>query len=182
MKGSVINTLRATSDLLTQQQAFDETDPWRHAGTRSLAQRLEDSEFPCIFARNAFKKGLIRIVFVEGTDPDDLVRLADALTDYTALSRDWDGRLDSAYPLVVLFSDATTGHQDIDGFHLFGWRLLHSLHNLDPSPWPEDVASHPADPHWSMCFSGMALFVNMSTPAHTRVLGWRTPADAYAAL
>lgn len=160
--------LPATSGLLTQQQAFQETDPWRRTATRDLAQRLEDSEFPCVFSRNAFKRGLVHIVFVEGSGPDDFTRLASALTDYTVLSRDWDGRLDSAYPLVVLFSDAATGHQDLDGFRSFGWHVLQSLHDLDPSPWPEEIAHHPSDPQWSMCFSGMPLFVNMSTPVHVR--------------
>lgn len=158
----------ATSGLLTQEQTLRETIPWRRAAVRDVEQRLENSEFPCIFARNAFKKGLVHVVFVEGTAPDDLMRLADALTRYVVLSRDWDERLDSAYPLVVLFSDAATGHQSLSGFHSFGWRVLQSLHNSDFIPWPEEFANHPSDPHWSMCFSGMPLFINMSTPVHVR--------------
>jgi N-omega-hydroxy-L-arginine synthase len=33
-------------------------------------------------------------------------------------------------------------------------------------PWPENVSENPESATWSMCFNGMALFFNMSSPAH----------------
>jgi N-omega-hydroxy-L-arginine synthase len=54
----------------------------------------------------------------------------------------------------------------VSEYHAFGWRVLQKLHEIDPAPWPEEVGKN-ADSHsWSMCFNGMQLFCNMSSPAH----------------
>lgn len=158
----------AVSTLLDQHEALDQARPWRAAAVREIGRRLGDFGFPCIFSRNAFKKGLVQFVLVDAVDDRGLRDLAVALERYVLESRDWDGRVDSARPLVVLFSPALTGRRTVRGYHAFGWEVLGRLHALDPGPWPESVSRDPEDPTWSMCFAGMPLFVNMSTPAHRR--------------
>lgn len=106
-KDSAIDTT-PTSGLLTQQQAFNETASWRRTATRNLQRRLEDGEFPCVFSRNAFKKGLVYIVFVEGTAHDDLTRLANALTEYIVLSS-FNGDFSHAIRKAPLLRQDTAG-------------------------------------------------------------------------
>ena len=56
----------------------------------------------------------------------------------------------------------------VEDYHAFGWRILTDLHDLDPAPWPDEVPADPDSPGWSMCFNGMALFCNMSSPAYRK--------------
>ncbi|WP_405776281.1 YqcI/YcgG family protein [Streptomyces sp. NBC_00859] len=155
-----------TTKLISQAQAVDDADGWHRAALEEVTSRLADPGFPCVFSRNAFRKQFVRFVFVEDAGSDGIRHLAEALTEYVELSRAWDGRLDTAYPLVVLFSaDAVTASTVAD-YHSFGWRVLQELHQADPEPWPEDVGKSPDSENWSMCFNGMPLFCNMSSPAH----------------
>lgn len=84
-----------------------------------------------------------------------------------ALSREWDGRLSTAHPLVVPFSTEAAPRTSLEGYHTAAWRMLQYWHELDPDPWPDEVARDPHVPYWSMCFAGMQLFVNVSNPAHS---------------
>ncbi|MFE0650039.1 YqcI/YcgG family protein [Streptomyces sp. NPDC059534] len=147
----------------------DAAEVWHRAAFGEVASRLSDPDFPCVFSRNAFRKGLLRFVFVEdreGGEDGGFGHLAAALTEYVELSKGWDGRLDTAYPLVVLFSpDAVTG-SSVAEYQAFGWQVLQELHHRDPAPWPQDVGRDPGSASWSMCFDGMPLFCNMSSPAH----------------
>lgn len=145
----------------------DSTLAWRDAAVGEVAQRLRHKGFPCVFARNAGKKGLVRFMFVEGFDPEELDHLAEHLKSFLDSCRDWDGRVDSAPPLVVLFApQVTAGCRSVRDFQDRGWWVLRELHRRDPAPWPVEIPISPEDPDWSMCFAGTPIFVNMSTPAH----------------
>ena len=140
---------------------------WRDAAVDDVTQRLRDRGFPCVFARNAQKKDLVRFTFVDGADPEHLDRLADDIAAFLEDCRDWDGRVDSAPPLIVLFAPRiTTGALTVRDYQDRGWWILRELHRRDPTPWPRAVPTNPEHPDWSMCFAGTAIFVNMSTPAH----------------
>lgn len=142
---------------------------WHGAVLDDLASRLTPpSDFPCTFSQNAFRRGLLLFSFVDGTGPADLAAMRADLADYVALSRGWNGRINTAHPLVMAFSPAAVGATGLAGHHAFGWRMLQHWHDHDPAPWPDDVARDPGLPFWSMCFAGMQLFVNMSSPAHAR--------------
>ncbi len=69
---------------------------------------------------------------------------------------------------MVAFAEDATQARTIDEYHAYGWRVLSELHEVDPAPWPAHVAIDPNSPDWSMCFNGMPLFCNMSSPAHRR--------------
>lgn len=161
-----VDRSRQTTKLTSQTQVLECGEGWHRAVFEDIASRLDDPDFPCVFSRNAFRKGLLRFVFVERADRDGMRHLAEALTEYVELSRSWDGRLDTAYPLVVTFSAHAVTERTVEDYHSFGWRVLQELHHLDPAPWPADVALDPDSASWSMCFNGMPLFCNMSSPAH----------------
>ncbi|MER6996561.1 YqcI/YcgG family protein [Streptomyces sp. NPDC000410] len=152
--------------LISQRHVLDGGEGWHRAAFEEIAARLTGPGFPCVFSRNAFRKELLKFVFVESAGSDGIRHLAEALTEYVELSRAWDGRLDTAYPLVVTFSTEAVTARTVEEYHSFGWQVLQELHHLDPAPWPEDVGQDPDSEAWSMCFNGMPLFFNMSSPAH----------------
>lgn len=142
-------------------------DGWHQSVLQALRQRLEaDPDFPCLFSKNAFARRLVKFILVEDRAEADIRRLAGALRDYVEISRDWDGSLGTAYPLVTAFSQRAVRCDTVEGYHAFGWDVLQKLHALDTATWPDRVADDPNAPYWSMCFHGMELFVNMSCPAH----------------
>ncbi len=156
-----------SSPLLTQAQISSDSPAWWKEILHDLESRLSgDSGFPCVFSKNAFKKKLIRFIFVPDVKNTGLRHLAAGLSEYVHLSRAWDGSLDTAYPLVVGFSRAAVEADATEAYHAFGWRVLQALHEQDPAPWPDHVGENPDAADWSMCFDGMPLFVNMSHPAH----------------
>ncbi|MBR1221530.1 YqcI/YcgG family protein [Bradyrhizobium sp. U87765 SZCCT0131] len=147
---------------------FERTS-WQGRCFTQLAERLTPpSEFPCIFSQNAFGRGLLLFSFVDDGSPHGLARAAEDLSSYVELSRDWDGKVSTARPLVVAFSRDVASAQDVAGYHDIGWRILQGWHEIDRTPWPDGVATDPHSPFWTMCFNGMQLFVNMSNPAHVR--------------
>jgi N-omega-hydroxy-L-arginine synthase len=140
---------------------------WHREVVEDLADRLgAHAAFPCVFSRNAFRKGMIKYLFVEAVDPAAMQSLAGGLRQYVEASREWDGRVDSAHPLIVAFSLEAVRAETVEAYHSFGWRVLQMLHEMDAMPWPCAVPTDTDSPQWTMCFAGMQLFVNMSCPAH----------------
>ena len=140
---------------------------WEEEMLRDLSDRLSgESLFPCVFAKNAYRKKLIKFLFVSTMDEPEIDRLVSGLCEYVRLSRDWDGTLNSAYPLVIAFSKDAVSARSVAGYHAAGWDILQLLHERDPAKWPDDVGRDPDAPDWSMCFDGMPIFCNMSTPEH----------------
>ncbi|MEU7755802.1 YqcI/YcgG family protein [Micromonospora sp. NPDC049101] len=154
--------------LLTQEHVAERARGWRRSAFEDLSLRLNDPDFPCIFSRNAFRKKIVNFIFVDSADGVGTRRLAEGLRRYVELANRWDGRLDTASPLVVAFATDAVRARTVEEYHAFGWRILHDLHDLDPAPWPDEVAREPDSPGWSMCFNGMPLFCNMSSPAHRK--------------
>lgn len=155
-----------STTLTAQQEAATFGTGWRARAFRDVESRLTDRGFPCVFSRNAFRKGLLLFSFAEGAGPDAIARLGVELADYVELSRNWNGLLDTAYPLLIVFSPAAVSAGSVAEYQAFGWEVLQKLHHVDPAPWPENVGTDPGESSWSMCFNGMPLFVNMSSPAH----------------
>ncbi len=142
---------------------------WHREVADDLARRLTPpSPFPCTFSQNAFRRGLVDFIFVERRDPDGLAGLRTDLARYVGEAAAWDGRMNTARPLVIAFSRAAARADTLAGYHRIGWDVLQDWHDNDPGPWPEGVARDPDAPFWSMCFAGMQLFVNFSAPLHVR--------------
>ncbi|WDZ82432.1 YqcI/YcgG family protein [Micromonospora cathayae] len=152
--------------LISQQEISIAGTGWQRSVLDDVGSRLADPGFPCVFSRNAYRKQLLKFVFVAGTTAPDIAHLAGGLTEYVKLSETWDGRLDTAYPLLVAFAADATGARTVEEYHAFGWSVLQRLHAVDPAPWPDRVGTDPDTAAWAMCFAGMPLFCNMSSPAH----------------
>lgn len=153
--------------LISQSQVSRDSGSWHYTVLRDLEQRLGgSSEFPCVFSKNAFRKQLLKFIFVERNDSSGIQHLASGLAEYVDVSRKWDHSLDTAYPLVVAFSHASIHAKTVEDYHAYGWDVLQRLHEVDTAPWPDDVGEDPESATWSMCFNGMPLFCNMSTPVH----------------
>jgi FPC/CPF motif-containing protein YcgG len=155
------------SRIISQSGVAESPAQWHRQLLLDIESRLAgDSEFPCVFAKNAFRKQSLKFIFVEDMDEPGLRCLAAGLEEYVQLAKNWDGSIDTAYPLLVGFSLAAARARTVEGYHAIGWRVLQRLHELDPIPWPAGVGKDPDSDSWSMCFNGMALFCNMSSPAH----------------
>lgn len=142
---------------------------WHREVAADLAERLTPpSDFPCTFSQNAFRRGLVDFIFVERRDPAGLAALRADLLAYVAEANAWNGKVNSARPLVIAFSREAARAESVEGYHAIGWEVLQDWIDNDPEPWPEGVASDPEAPYWSMCFGGIQLFVNFSSPAHKR--------------
>lgn len=163
-----MSDLSVHSLLISQADASSSQLPdWQRLAAVEIQETISDPGFPCVFSRNACRKGLIKFAFVDDDSSASIDHLANALQQYVEMSRNWDSRLDSAYPLVVVFShEAISNQGNLAAHHAFAWHVLQQLHALDPDPWPSAVPTSPTHPEWSMCFAGMQLFVNMSSPHH----------------
>lgn len=150
--------------------AADYTGPaWHREVAADLAARLTPpSDFPCTFSQNAFRRGLVDLIFVESLDIAALAQLRADMLDYIAAARAWDGQVNTARPLVIAFSKQAALADSVEGYHAIGWQVLQDWIDNDPEPWPGDVATDPEAPYWSMCFGGIQLFVNFSSPAHAQ--------------
>ncbi len=155
--------------LHSQFEVSQGAEGWRKIVYEEIKDNIGDKiGFPCIFAKNAFKKKLLRFIFVENIAEKDLIDLATGLRKFVNISKDWDGSLKTAYPLVIVFSRSLIAASTVGDYHSFGWKILQKLHFLDPKPWPVDISREVEASGWSMCFNGMPLFFNMSHPAHKR--------------
>jgi FPC/CPF motif-containing protein YcgG len=152
--------------LITQGQLGADQQEWHRVAVKEIETCLADPGFPCVFSRNALRKQLLRFIFVDNSEPSEIRHLAAGLAEYVEISNRWDGQLDTAYPLVVVFSPTAVSAKTVDDYHAFGWWVLQRLHEIDPVPWPDGVSKDPESDSWSMCFNGMPLFCNMSSPAH----------------
>jgi FPC/CPF motif-containing protein YcgG len=158
---------RGLSRLISQMHVGEEGKDWHRVVLSDIESRLgDDHDFPCLFSKNAFQKGLLKFIFVETAAQDGIQHLAEGLKEYVALSEGWNGSLNTAYPLIVAFSLNAVKAQSVEGYHAFGWQVLQKLHEVDPGPWPAHVGKDPDGLSWSMCFNGMPIFCNMSHPAH----------------
>jgi len=153
--------------LISHAKICAEGKDWHHTVLNDIESRLGgDPDFPCVFSKNAFRKQLLKFIFVETIEASSIQHLAEGLKEYVEISNGWDGSLDTAYPLIVAFSLDAINAQSVDSYHTFGWEVLQKLHEIDPAPWPEEVATDANSRSWSMCFNGMPLFCNMNNPAH----------------
>lgn len=141
-------------------------DSWHWRAAQEVAERLGTAEFPCLFAQNAFRRDLVRFSFIEELDGAGLKAAEQDLTRYLERSAAWDGKVNSAEPLLMLFNPQAVQAETLEGWHAIGWQVLQHLHDHDPMPWPEDTSLSPHSPFWSMAYCGTEIFVNMSCPAH----------------
>ncbi|CDH06771.1 YqcI/YcgG family protein [Xenorhabdus bovienii] len=152
--------------LISQTKVNESEIDWHRAVFRDIESRLDDIDFPCVFSKRAFRKKLLKFIFIADVDASGISHLGSGLEEYVEISKNWDGDLNTAYPLIVAFSLDAINAQSVDDYYAFGWKILQDLHDIDSVPWPESVDKDPHSSSWSMCFNGMQLFCNMSSPTN----------------
>jgi FPC/CPF motif-containing protein YcgG len=151
--------------------------------TNQLASQMEhafrdfvlDPDFPCLGAKAAFNSDSQTIrVFEELGSAESTAELAAALSDFAHLvGRDAvepncgatsqpdrpTASRPTDYSTFVAIFESPRETTEIE-FERLIWKQLRLLHARDTGPeWAANVASDPADPHFSFSFNGQALYV-----------------------
>ena len=110
-----------------------------------------EATFPCLGAKAAFNSDSETIrVFDELGSAESTRALADGLSDFSPAG-------DYATFIAIFERPRNIGELEFE--HLL-WKQLRLLHDHDAhSNWNPNVASDPADPHFSFSFGGQALYV-----------------------
>ncbi len=123
-----------------------------------LRQRIADATFPCVGAKSAMARGMLKILPCHSlTSGWDDVVIHRELLEWAAFFRMDPIGLRS---LAVVFE----GPDDLDevAFEAAMWTRIQSLADKDGwlgQPYDERVSSDPEDPHFSLSFGGEAFFV-----------------------
>lgn len=133
--------------------------------TNSLEAHILASEFPCVGAKSALRRGQLEQVVMGDLrcgshDPDIL----DALVDFGRRHE----RNSVFVSCAVVFPD--TPLLDETGFEIALWDRLASLHRLDTNQhaWDPAVSSDPAAANFSMSLGGRAFYVVGMHPGASR--------------
>jgi FPC/CPF motif-containing protein YcgG len=141
------------------------------ASTRreELLAAIADTNFPCLGAKSAMARGMLRTVVCRSLDSAwDDVRIHAELLEWSAAYRKDPAGLRS---LAVVFEGP--GDFDEEQFEAAMWKRLQSLADKDVwrgQPYDRNVSANTEDPHFSLSFGGAAFFVvglhpNASRPA-----------------
>lgn len=144
---------------------------WVASMMKQIASRFEtqgEPEFPCVFAQNAYARGNILCLPVPYGDKGyDYSALFEGLKCFLDDATEWDGSVNTARPLLVLFEpvQAVSSRQ---GFEQTFVDAMQYLIDHDPKPWVENTPTSPDCEFWSMCFYGQQIFVNVSHPQNVQ--------------
>lgn len=159
----------------THSEAFDshhpihETYPWINTVLTDISHILsEPNVFPCTFAKHAFKAQQLHYLFT-GSPFDKLARerVRKGLLHYLQHMDSLSGLEESMQALLILF-EPDASPLSAEAYHQRAWMIMQDWMDHDPSPWPNHIPLEPTSPFWSLCFRGVPLFVNVSSPAHKR--------------
>lgn len=156
--------------LITQKEILNK-DSWiKETASQILSRFKQQPEklFPCNFARKAFGSDMVR--FLPITYDNELggynyALLGKGLYKFLEDAKEWDGRFNTAFPLLVIFEP----NEKIKSLEYCEEVFINSIQYLvdnDPSPWPEDMPVDPESKFWSMCFNQTQIFINTSHPNH----------------
>ena len=166
LAGSKRKLLWTVADARAQCPRHGQVPVWAPHALHGFSQVMEDETFPCMFARSAYRRGMLLVLFAESpTDPVSLESVRDGLTEYLEVLRTCRPVDAELTVFNILFKPdmpvpSLAVHQDQ------AWGVLQYLHEHDPSTWPTSVPIDPDDPLWSFSFAGVPLFINVSSPAH----------------
>ena len=143
--------------------------PWLARSMAQIASRFEQQEgpeFPCVFAQNAYQRGNILCLPVPYQAQDGVYKfnvLAEGLRAYLKSEAVWDGSVNTARPLLVIFEPVgeLTSTSDYEQTFI---DALQYLIDHDTVPWTSGTPKQPEEEFWSMCFDGQQLFINVSHP------------------
>ena len=138
---------------------------WTHKTIEHFKETLANPDFPCLFGRKAVTARTCHIIFARAQQlADDIAR---GLADYVRTVEPLPLKQRIGHPLLVFLE--TAPDTALSEQQALAWEVLRQVHARDPQPWPEAVPQDPHDAHWSFCFAGMPLFINMSFPGHQQM-------------
>ncbi|WP_248920623.1 YqcI/YcgG family protein [Pseudomonas entomophila] len=138
---------------------------WTHKTIEHFKETLANPDFPCLFGRKAVIARTCHIIFARAQRlADDIAR---GLADYVRTVEPLPIKQRIGHPLLVFLE--TAPDTTLSDQQAMAWDVLRQVHARDPHPWPEAVPQDPHDAHWSFCFAGMPLFINMSFPGHQQM-------------
>jgi FPC/CPF motif-containing protein YcgG len=145
-------------DRVEIENTLDKTS-WQKKVFNELATNFMSRSrlFPCTFGVAGFEANQLRFAFSENMDP---VEVSLALRAYLKDARSF-GKNTS---LVVLSRPGPI--QSIEHYRARFWLTLHGIHQMDDTPWPENIPAKIDTPQWEWCFGGEQVFVVCNTPAH----------------
>lgn len=130
------------SDLMMLSRDIGKVCPakeWQIDGFRDIAARLDDREFPCLFARHAWKSETLLFGLIsEGNTDADILAVMKGFTERTQ-SVPEEERLYS--PLLLIFE--RSGLDSLEKAQRFAWQQLQSLHDYDTYAWPAHIPDDP---------------------------------------
>lgn len=143
---------------------------WVQASYTAFVETLSNDQFPCFFGTIAEQKEMLRFVIAPPlTEPMAMPHLLTAIYQYLeeeAIVAHTSQHDDVFFlTLVILFPPAPS-ILTLDHYAQQAFDVLNALHQLDPAPWPTDIATASPDRRWRYCLGGRSLFVNVSTPAN----------------
>ncbi len=139
---------------------------WVNSVQSEIGRTLADPAFPCVFAREAWRRGAIQFHFCDSTDDEDeLFAVGGALEHYLRFCDSLPPDQSLLETFAVVFKPITPA-LPLEQYHQQAWRVLQYFHDHDSYDWPTDIPIDPDHPNWSFCFAGTPVFVNVSAPGH----------------
>lgn len=125
---------------------------------------LDDSApYPCYFAVEAEKNGLIRYIFAESAyDTHELLNIRDGVYEYIKSYKSIGKRT----TLVIFFKPSENELRAEDYKKQF-WNVVKFLNENDPEPWPSEIPKDPNHPEWEFCFGGEPIFLVCRAPFYS---------------
>ena len=162
-------------DQETLHARLDDAPGWLQDHYRTFRESMigdkDGSPFPCYFGIEVEREGDLLYAACESTtDPAALLRFRDTLAEYLDAYQDHAERA----PLAVFFAPLDDDATEAD-YHERLWHVLEFLHVHDPEPWPDDIPTDPADPHWEFCFAGEPMFPTSRAPFYDERLSRYSP-------
>lgn len=156
---SAISTLTVNGNLPSSNK------DWRVEAFGKIIQCIGGESFPCLFARNAWRKESLQFSFIG--ENDTVSDMIDAMTHYTETIANTKPEERLYSPLLLVFQQ--NEFHNLQDEHAFAWLRIQEMHDNDLSPWPDSVPAEAEDSEWSFCFGGVELFINVSCPNHTQL-------------
>lgn len=166
MNGETKKICLPQEDVFNLKHAIHAEYPWGHSVLNDLTHTLsDDNAFPCTFARHAFKSGQLHYLFTGSPfDKQARLRVRKGLLQYLTHMDGLSGIEESMQALIIFF-EPDVSPLSADAYHQRAWMIMQDWIDHDPLPWPQDIPLDPNMSFWSLCFRGVPLFVNVSSPA-----------------
>jgi len=135
---------------------------WMTSSFSDIEKKLNDSAFPCLFSKRAYKGQKSKFLFVSENDLEN--NLVNGLVEYTNFIKTASDKELTQSPLIVIFENSMM--DDLKSEHNLAWSFLQTLHNHDDENWPAKIDKSTDSSNFSFCFNENPLFINMSCPSH----------------